>query len=192
MAYIIIGFILLLVIVPVFAILPSKKQKGQMTKRKTAMARGIGVELTRIDDPDPDPEKYLSSTGKQLERKMSVAAYRLQRKRIDSWRPISYPVWGSYRKTVQKEGGPAIGWQWDEDLKLDGYDDLKHFIVANLSGLPNDVVRVEEKNLTVSIYWKEEGDVQEAIDFLEGCTATDITIADADESSDDENLTGGS
>ena len=66
MIYIIIGLVLLLIAAPIIAVLPSKRQKEQMKLRQQAMAQGISVELTSIDDPIPEQKKYITGTGKQL------------------------------------------------------------------------------------------------------------------------------
>ena len=59
MIYLIIGFALLLIIAPIFAILPSARQKEQMNMRRKAMAEGVSVELTSIQDPVPNQDKYI-------------------------------------------------------------------------------------------------------------------------------------
>ncbi|HCC44491.1 MAG TPA: hypothetical protein DEQ32_08855, partial [Gammaproteobacteria bacterium] len=60
MVYLIIGIVLLIVLVPIFSVLPSARQKQQMMMRQTARAAGVSVDLTIIDDPNPDQDKYLS------------------------------------------------------------------------------------------------------------------------------------
>ena len=115
MAYVIIVIILLIIIGPILAVLPSKRQKDQMQKRQTAMKAGISVNLTRIDDPDPDPEKYLSNTGKPLERVMALIAYRLPRLRPGQRRQVAYD-WALERKLNQAVGSHNAdlpsGWCW--------------------------------------------------------------------------------
>ncbi len=183
MVYVGIGFILLLIIVPVLAILPSAKQKEQMAKRQRAMAQGIGVDLTRTEDPDPDPEKYLSNTGKPLERKISVAAYRIQRQQPDNWRRSVFPEWEIERVASQQSDDPGFGWRWVKEPQETTPNELTEFIRSNIPGFANDVVRIEEKKSIISIYWNEVGEEQEAIDFLKSCAAIDVTPLDSDEGS---------
>ena len=58
MVYLIIGIAILLIIVPIFAVLPSAKQKAQMALRQQAQRAGVNVGLTQINDPQPDQPKY--------------------------------------------------------------------------------------------------------------------------------------
>jgi len=180
MSYILIAFLMLVIIAPIIAILPSAKQKAQMAKRQQAMAGGIQVELTKIDDPDPDPEKYLSNTGKPLERRMSVAAYRIPRKRPVDWRQAPSTDWAANRVRQGSEvigaAVPAVGWLWDGSPDASLANDLSEFIAANLVGLPNDVARVEEKKYVISVFWQETDEVSQIIDFLESCAAVRIEM----------------
>jgi hypothetical protein len=174
MVYIIIGFVLVLIIAPIISIMPSAKQKAQMVKRQAAMARNIRVDLTRIDDPDPDPEKYLSNTGRPLERKCAVAAYRIPRQRSRDWRQAPSTDWAVDRVEGDSSLVSALGWRWNGPPGDKVARTLNEFIVTNLNGLPEDVVRVEERNFVVSVFWKEIGEVQDTIDFLTGCIAISI------------------
>ena len=76
MVYLFIGLVLLMLIAPIVSILPGKSHKQIMAVRRAAMARGISVELTTIDDPSPDQDKYRTSTGRALPAKLQVAAYK--------------------------------------------------------------------------------------------------------------------
>ena len=71
---------------PIIAVLPSKRQKEQMKLRQQAMAQGISVELTSIDDPIPEQKKYVTGTGKQLKAVLPVVAYRIVRQQDRDWR----------------------------------------------------------------------------------------------------------
>ena len=105
MVYLLIGGILLLIVAPIIRILPSRRQKEQMALRRTASSNGLTVELTHIDDPDPDPEKYLSNTGRPLPRVMAVIAYRKPVKKPAEWRRIPAVDWC----VVRRQGGKATG-----------------------------------------------------------------------------------
>ncbi len=172
MTYIIIGFVLLLIIAPIVAIMPSTRQKAQMAKRTEAMAKDIRVDLTQIDDPDPNPGDYVSNTGKPLERRCPVAAYRIPRRRPRDWRQVPSTDWAVDRVAAENNQNPVRGWRWDGQPGKNISNELNEFIVSNLGVLPNDVMRVEEKKFLISVYWKEVGEVQETIDFLTGCAET--------------------
>ncbi|HIG42387.1 MAG: hypothetical protein ABGY96_10720 [bacterium] len=181
MAYIIIGFVLLLIIAPIIAILPSARQKALMAKRREAMAENIRIDLTQIEDPDPNPEDYISNTGKPLDRKCPVAAYRIPRPRSGNWRQLPSIDWSVNRVNAESDEDPVKGWRWDGRLDKKISNDLNEFIVLNLAALPDDVMRVEEKKFLISVYWKEAGEVQETIDFLTGCAETNIVPVATDD-----------
>lgn len=169
MVYLIIAVVLLIIIAPIAAVLPSKRDKARMVKRRAAMAKGISVEMTHIEDPDLDPEKYLSTTGKPLERKLAVAAYRLQRRKPPGHDDRAEAKWAALAYPARKRAPITERWVWQETEPGIELTEIKKFLAANLDSLPADVVRAEEKNNFISAYWHEDGEVQEVIDFLERC-----------------------
>lgn len=176
MVWFIVIVAMLLIIAPAYALLPSARQKGQMLMRKEAMAEGIGVEITRIEDPDPDPEKYLTGTGKQLERQLSVVAYRLLRPQPETWRKRQKLNWVLIKSGKDFSDLPN-GWQWDEGDANILPPQLTAFIEYRIDSLPEDVIRIDEKNGVLSLYWHEsdsEGSIGQIIDFLKDCTALDL------------------
>ncbi len=164
MTYLIIALVLLAIIAPIVRVLPSKEQKDRMVKRRLAMTEGIGVEMIKIEDPDPDPKKYRSSTGKALERELSVVAYRLNRGRGGKKQDIA--PW-CLLKHASKGRVPFVGdWYWASPGSALVAGELSNHLSAEVAQLPQDVVRIEEKNQFVSLYWHERGEVSEVIDFL--------------------------
>jgi hypothetical protein len=169
LAYLIIGIVLLVVLAPIFAILPSKRQKQQMQMRKLAMAKGIRVDLVKIEDPHPDREKYITSTGKPLDPVMDAIAWRIPRPRPRNWRLLPVLDWSVIK--AADAPGFSQGWVWEvpcEHLT----DEFSAFLTAHLPKLPDDVVRVEELKYTISLYWHERCDeqtVQQIVDFLVSC-----------------------
>ena len=160
-----------MIIAPAYALLPSARQKSQMVMRREAMGEGIGVELVRIDDPDPDPEKYLSPTGRQLDRSIAVAAYRLPRPMPGGWKKPSLVAWTLVRTGKEFSDLPD-GWQWAEGDANELPQVLTVFIENRISRIPDDVIRIDEINGIVSMYWHEsdaEGAVGKVIDFLKDC-----------------------
>lgn len=172
MVYLVIAVILLVIIAPIVAILPSKRQKEQMSLRKTAMADGFSIELTRIADPDPDPEKYLSNTGKPLERIMSVAAYRFPRRKPTDWRRLPTVNWALVRRQDADMADLPVNWAWDGIPSGEMSGELKAFVAGRLGALPDDVVRVDEVKYVISVYWNERGGepgVAAIIAFVKAC-----------------------
>ena len=182
MVYLAIAVVLILIIAPIFAILPSKRQKEQMALRRIAMSEGLSVELTRIEDPDPDPQKYLSNTGKPLERVMAVIAYRYARRRPANWRQVARVDWCLVRR--QGAGGEGLppNWTWEAGTTDRLSSAMRSFIGDNLAKLPNDVVRVEEINYVISVYWNEQGGteaVNAIIGFVKDCALVTPFSADS-------------
>lgn len=169
MVYVIIAIVFLMIAAPIVAVLPSKRDKARMVKRRAAMKKGIIVEMTSIEDPDPDLEKYLSSTGKPLERKLGVAAYRLQRRKAPDHEARAEAKWAAVGYPARKRIAITERWVWLDAEPGPGQKEIKTFLGANLDHLPPDVVKAEEKNFFISVYWQEDGEVQEVIDFLERC-----------------------
>lgn len=156
MTYVIIALVLLMIIAPIFAILPSKRQKAQMVLRRKAMENGFSVELTRIDDPDPDPQQYLSNTGKPLERVMAAIAYRKLRRRPPDWRRVPAEAWCVVRRRKAQGQGLPSGWDW-EVKPAEPNPQLFLVLGRELPDLPNDVVKVEDIDYVTSVYWNENG-----------------------------------
>ena len=173
MVYVIIGVVMLVILAPIMRIIPSAKQKAAMEKRQIAMKQGIRIAITHIDDPDPDRNKYLSNTGKPLPRKLAVIGYRLPRARPDNWRESGAVDWRLERRSSSVES--KVPWEEVEPTNSGLPDSLKTFLSENLSKLPFDCVKVEEKNFILTIYWQEQGEVSELIDFLTTCVGLPLS-----------------
>ncbi len=153
MVYLAIALLLLVVIAPIFAVLPSSRQKAQMALRRAATEARFTVELTRIDDPDPDPQKYLSNTGKPLPRILHVAAYRMARPRTSDWRRLAAADWCIVKSGRPAGNGLPSGWAFDDGSP--NQPTLTPEFTSRLERLPNDVVRVEATRNFISVYWNE-------------------------------------
>ncbi|MBD3648016.1 MAG: hypothetical protein HUJ31_11330 [Pseudomonadales bacterium] len=189
MVYLLIGAVILLIVGPIIAVLPSKRQREQMAMRKKAMAAGVSIEFTSIEDPDPDPEKYLSNTGKPLERIMRVVAYRVLRPKPSSWRQMPRIDWCAVRTGASGSGELPDGWQWANQLPAEMSNELRSFLVNGLQKMPNDVVRVDEVRFVISAYWNERGgdeDLSIIMDFLSECAGINPVkpMSESDDSND--------
>lgn len=169
MTYLLIGLALCTIIGPVFMLLPSKRQRAQMALRVKARAEGVQVELTRIDDPDPEPGKYTGLTGKPLQPILNCVAYRMPRKRFTDWRARPMVNWKVVKKRGVKNDLLPFDWQWLETTWETLSPPLRTVITDGLPNLPVDVVAIEEKNFQVSIFWHERGgetDLATMVQFL--------------------------
>lgn len=172
MTYLIIIIALLMIAAPIIAVLPNAQDKARMVKRRQAMGLGVAVTIASIEDPDPDLKKHRSSTGKPLARKLSCAAYRLSRPKLLGQGAKQESNWAVVRFAARNRA-PLVGnWYWEGAAPGVELAAVSEFLVENLAQLPADVVKVEEKNQFISLYWHEDGEVQEVIDFLERCGKT--------------------
>ena len=158
MTYLLIGLALCTIIGPAFLLLPSNRQKAQMGLRAKARTEGLQVELARIDDPDPEPGKYISLTGKPLDPILKCVAYRIPRKRRMDWRKRPIVNWEVVRRRGAKDDFLPVDWQWRETAPETPSLRLRTVIAAGLPKLPPDVVAIEEKKYQVSAFWQEWGD----------------------------------
>jgi len=152
MTWVLIALAIAAVVAPIFAIIPSARQRAVMALRRRAMGSGIMVELTRIRDPIPDQEKYRTGTGRRVEPILSVVAYRVHRPRPDDRRAHPRLDWALLRQPGGKL--PFVpGWSFEQPVDLPPA--TRTLLQASLPLLPDDVVKVDEVNYMVSVYWHE-------------------------------------
>lgn len=156
MAWLLIIFILALIIGPIMVLLPSPRQKEQAAFRSEAKLRGISVGLCTIEDPNPNPDSYLSVTGKRLEPVIKCLAYRVSRKRPLHWKRVRRINWKLIASADARLADLPDGWKWHEPVD-EIADVLRQALAAELPSLPDDVIAVEETNYVVSVYWREKG-----------------------------------
>ncbi|XOV89402.1 MAG: hypothetical protein ACFHX7_05800 [Pseudomonadota bacterium] len=172
MVYLGIVLLLLVIIAPIFSLLPSARQKQQMALRRMGMAEGIRVDLTQVEDPDPDPAAYVSNTGKPLPRIIKVAAYRLPRPRPNNWRDLPRCNWQIGRCKNASTGELPDGWVYLQPLHEATSEAMKDFLGRALPTLPDDVIVVEEETYVVSVYWREIGGedaLRQVLAFMKAC-----------------------
>ena len=162
MTYLIIALVVALIVAPIVSIIPSKHQRALAQIRQMARAAGLRVDLVKVEDPDPNPDRYVSGTGRPLAREMSVAAWRLPRPRPKGWQSTPMPDWEIVR--VGSE------WRWIGDSPTP--DGFANYVAEELSTLPGGIVKVEEKTYLLTVYWREHADEISAdlvIRFLKSC-----------------------
>ena len=162
MTYFIIALVVALIITPILSIIPSKHQRALAQIRQMARTEGLRIDLVKLEDPDPDPDRYVSGTGRPLARKLSVAAWRLPRPRPKDWQSLAIPPWEIVR--VGNE------WRWVGDPPAP--EGFANYVSEELITLPSDIVKVEERNYLLTVYWREHADSISAdlvIRFLKSC-----------------------
>lgn len=154
MSYIIIAFVLLLVIAPIIKVLPSRADREKMNLRREAMRQGVHVEITKIDDPIPKQDKYITHTGRRLDPILNVTAYHLFRKKPAEWRQERTLSWSIERRVTPSTTGLPGNWEWIEK-PVGLAPGLAESVASTLPLLPDDAVKVSETNYRVSVYWHE-------------------------------------
>jgi hypothetical protein len=155
-----------------------------MIFRRHAMSLGIRVELTAIDDPDPDPEKYLSAIGRQKDRVIRCTAYHLARKKSNNWRRQPEPLW----KVVRAGGSPVAdlpeGWRWQDEPDKWLPETVSDHLAKGLIQLPADALAAGEANWNITVYWLEKsGDegLRAVCEFLKGIASASVPESQAGE-----------
>ena len=180
MTWLLIIFILALIIGPILVLIPSTRQKEQIAFRNEAKSRGISVELCTIEDPNPDPDSYLSATGKRLDPVIKCIAYRISRKRPLHWRRVARISWKLVQTQDARLADLPAGWKWHEPSN-ELAEVLRQALARELNRLPDDVIAVDESNYFVSVYWREKG----GSDALEGVCSFLEQLALVDSEGDD-------
>lgn len=171
LVYLIIVIVLLAIVVPIFSVLPSARQRQQMKMRQAARAAGVSVDLMTIDDPNPEQDKYTSHTGRNIPARLKVVGYRIQRRRQKGWRQLPEIQWSLKRKL---DGS----WLWNSNGgRLSS--ELKNFLEDAKESLPDDVEQVEESFYTIVVYWHERaaGSEDNILNFLLKCA--DLPLYDS-------------
>ena len=155
MVYLFIGLVLMMLIAPIVSILPGKSQKQIMAVRRAAMARGISVELTTIDDPSPDQDKYRTSTGRALPAKLQVAAYKgLSRLNSSSATLPAFQV----QRTPDQDPSSPDAFHSITDASLP--EACRTFLAQYASALPTTVQQIIWDGRQLNVYWVEQPDHQ--------------------------------
>ncbi len=190
LTYLIIALALAFIVAPIIAILPSKRQKEQMLLRRKAAGVGLRVDITRIDDPVPKQEKYLSNLGKPLAPNLTISAYRRSRARAEARHPKGAVGWAIEKRALPGHDDLPGTWAWLPMRPPLISDEYARFLAEALRDLPEDAVRVDEAGGVISVYWHErtgELGLAAVLDFLEGCVAKPSGIQ-SDDSDDVDDL----
>ena len=164
MVYVVIGLILLFIILPILAMLPSARQREQMQMRRLARAAGVTVQLTSIEDPNPDRERYTTGTGRALPPLLKVVVWSRGRETAVGWRQLPEVNWCLQRN-------PDKSWRWSGEVPAAMSEELKAWLDEALVSLPEDVEQVQESRYRIEVCWHERsmGTEQLVLDFLEHC-----------------------
>ena len=81
---------------------------------------------------------------------------------------------GTFIRSVNKPKVPTNGFLisgWvSEQVPDEGFsEEWRILFEERIPLLPDDVVRIEENNFIISIYWQERGNVDELLVFLSAC-----------------------
>lgn len=171
LVYLIIVLVILAIVVPIFSVLPSARQRQQMKMRQAARAAGVSVDLMMIDDPNPEQDKYIAHTGRNIPARLKVVGYRIQRRRQKGWHQLPEIQWSLKRKL---DGS----WLWNSNGgRLSS--ELENFLEEAKEALPQDVEQVEESFHTIVVYWHERTADSEdnVLNFLLKCA--DLPLYDS-------------
>ena len=154
MEYALIAALLLVVILPALAVLPSPGERRQARMRQQATAEGVTVQLAS-----------LPALGKG-QAELRLAAYRVQRPK--EGRGAS---WCLQRRPSKDAKEPRLGGMAVQALPRVLSQAFLTFLETQVGKLPLDVEQVQEEGGVISIYWRERqaGTERQVIDFLKHC-----------------------
>lgn len=170
MSYWIIALIALFVLAPMIRLWPSAKDRQAMRGRMLAMKRGVGVELTMIDDPMPNQEKYRTPSGLPLPARLRVIALRVRHKQLvdEKKRPADWLAERVGLGANQPRNKPGIqveDWrlvfEGDRVASSQRETRLAEQVLEAATRFPRSVVALEWANRALSAYWQENGEEEE-------------------------------
>lgn len=150
MTYLLIGLVLVLIIAPIVSILPSRSQKQIMQIRQTMMGRGVSIELTEIDDPEPNQAKYQTSTGRQLAAKLKVTMY----KKTTTNREASQRV-AAWRVTCDFKSDPKMP-QFQPVSSSAIPAKAESLLQSRAVDLPESTAQIAWDGKTLAVFWVEQ------------------------------------
>lgn len=159
MVWVIIIGVLVLAFAPIFWVLPTSEQRRQMKLRNRAMQSGLVVQLVQLPDPDPPAIERVTSSGRIREVKRACVAYRLPLRGIDT--VMALPAWRIDRVRMEENSSADLPskWMWFGERPRVAPDYMAR-VIDVLTKVPQDSVAVEATADAVSIYWREQGDVE--------------------------------
>ena len=166
--------------------MPTPRDRQLQTLRGRARALDLTVTLRSLDDPDPAPAERVSSSGRPLEPKLSVAGYARALRPPSGLLPRAFPQWRVWwlrnRSGERHDEALPPGWRFDaRDHDLPLVDAVTQRLGELLQQVPEGTHCVEATGREVTLYWRERGDASEvdAIGaFLDGLRAFQIDLAE--------------
>jgi len=139
MSVIIIVLVVCLVLGSMLWVLPSAKERQQMTLRRQAMRLGLQVQLSKLDDPNNPSDK------------IPCIAYRLPHNQVAK----ASKSWLLYGKNIARNadsGGWGFAWR-----AVKPQASYLEKLTPLLARLPDDAVALEFTPGAASLYWRERG-----------------------------------
>ena len=156
MEYLLVAALLLVVVLPILAVLPSPRERAQARMRLAAREAGLAVRLATLPTQPPSRSK----------RPRQLMAYTAQRPPA-----ASGASWRLERQATPDAKLPRLGGLTAAALPPGLSQPLLTFLETQVGKLPLDVEQIEEIEGVISIYWHERqpGTERQVIDFLAHC-----------------------
>jgi len=136
--------------------MPSQRQKFQAKLRLKARELGFQVQLLRLTAPRAEGEMEGETS--------TITAYRMLRTNLTREQADQIRPWQIHRVRAVACDGLPDGWSWAQGEGELSSDALT-LIASLVENLPGDVVAVESSPIQVSVFWREEGEI-EVLDLL--------------------------
>ena len=141
MSYLIIAVVVLMVLSPIFWIMPSPKQKRQMQLRQKAMALGLIVKIADL----PQQHRAKVRQEKAEQGVTYLLPWEVKRKHPEG---VEYLLMRDPGDTPSSFDGSAFAQQ------------MQALMQAALQQLPDSVVALDYAKPGLSLYWRERGDIE--------------------------------
>lgn len=150
----IVVFVVLSLLGSAMWMMPTPREKFLAKLRLKAKQEGFHVQLVRLTAP--------RAQGEMEEQNMNITAYRLPRNNTNKKLTGNLQPWQIFRlQAIANEGLPE-NWCWKQGERVLNEKQLGilHKVIAML---PKEVVALESTPVTVTAYWKEQGEEQLAV-----------------------------
>ena len=171
MEWLIIVPIFLAALLPIFWLMPNRRQRHETKRRLYAMQLGFRVSLQKVPLVDPEPQDLVDGAGRLRDAGKLMARYALSIRRPDHDKAATWHISRAYDVRQAQYAQPKLPREFHWRLRpADGVDAvLLARITAALEALAaglEGIVALEQKGHEVAVFWDEAGD-QAGIDRIQ-------------------------
>ncbi len=162
MSYLLVALVLALILSSLIWIKPSARQKKSAQMRSLASSKGLNVQLSKAPD------------AREGEGRLEYVQYQLHWPLDSKPNPTPFAEdWLLVKNTRRGDPSPWADWRW---LGRKAAGALHPFIERTLNELPEDVVGLAASGRNLSIFWREQGELEEVACIAEALENLRVAI----------------